>query len=418
MGEQPELLTMSQKEIKRLEVLQWVSSQQISQVEAAKKLGLSTRQVRRLQASYKMHGAQGLISKRRGKASPRRLSESLKNEALKLLRSDYEGFGPTLAQEKLRMHHGLNVSVETLRQWMIGAKLWQGKRRKKRTVYQQRARRACLGELIQMDGSYHDWFEGRAPACCLLVLIDDATSRLMHLQFVSRETTEHYFDALEAYFKAHGRPLSLYTDRHSIFRINLPEAQDSTGETQLGRALRALDIELICARTPQAKGRVERANQTLQDRLVKEMRLQGIQSMEQANLFLMQFKEDYNQRFAIQPQNPCNVHRQSLPEEAVLHRILSIQQTRILSKNLELSYKNVIYQIQSTSPAYTLSKAQVTVCERRHQVTLLYKNKVLPYKTFDPKNRPAPIVEAKDLVLRARVKVKPKANHPWRHFIL
>ena len=246
-------------------------------------LRLSIRQVKRIWRRYKLEGALGLVSRQRGQPSNNRMHDEKRRFIITLLYAHYHDFGPTLAQEKLTETHHIRVSVETIRKLMIVEKLWRPRRVKKVRLHPMRQRRACLGELIQIDGSPHRWFEGRAPACTLLVFIDDATGRLMTLLFVPSETTFAYFEATRHYLLQHGKPIAFYGDRHSIFRVNTRNALSGTGLTQFGRVARDLGIEIICANTPQAKGRVERANQTLQDRLVKEMRLRGISSMEEGN---------------------------------------------------------------------------------------------------------------------------------------
>jgi hypothetical protein len=230
-------------------------------------------------------------------------------------------------------------------------------------IHQLRERRPRLGELVQIDGSPHDWFEGRAPKCTLLVFVDDATSRLMYLQFVEAETTFNYFAGVRSYITAFGKPLAFYSDKFGVFRVNMPNPLSGTGLTQFGRALKELDIELICAHSPQAKGRVERANQTLQDRLTKELRLGGISSLEQANAYLPEFIAAYNKRFAVAPRSTESAHR-SLSKGADLDRILTLCERRTLSKNLTLSYNNVIYQIKTKRCAYTMRQAHVEVRER------------------------------------------------------
>jgi len=410
------IIAMSTKEVDRLLVIQQVESKQLTQVAAAKRLNLTTRHVRRLQTQYRREGPASLVSKRRGAPSNHRLNQSLKDQVIHLITLNYHDFGPTFAHEKLTEVHGLTLSVESVRQLMLKAGLWVGKRRKTGRIHQRRVRRSCLGELVQIDGSPHDWFEGRAPRCCLLVFIDDATSRLMWLHFTEAETTEAYFTATEAYLKHHGRPLSFYSDRHSIFRVNIPEAASGTGETQFSRAMRELDIELICANSPQAKGRVEKANGTLQDRLIKEMRLKGISNIPAANAFLPEFIADYNKRFAVAPASPVDAHRSTLPDDVSLNLIFSQHHPRKLSNNLELSYNNVIYQIQTEQPSYAMRQATLTVCDKKGQVTLRYKGKSLPYKTIDKHNRPTPVVSHQQLnhpkpPVR---KTKPKTNHPWR----
>src|SRR5205085_10363476 len=221
----------------------------------------------------------------------------------------YYDFGPTLAHEKLIAVHGLRLAVESVRQLLITEGLWRMRRARKVVIHQLRERRARVGELIQIDGSPHDWFEGRAEKCTLLVMVDDATSRLMHMQFVECETTFNYFEAVRAYIALHGKPGAFYSDKFSVFRVNIPNALTGTGLTQFGRAMKELGVELICAHSPQAKGRVERANQTLQDRLVKELRLRSISSVGAANAYLPEFIADFNSRFAVEPRSKQDAHQ-------------------------------------------------------------------------------------------------------------
>lgn len=417
MNQPTGLITMSQQEVDRLQVILQVTNKELSQRAGGKLLGLSTRQVRRLQQRYQKKGADGLVSKRRGQPSNHRLDSVLVEKARQLIGAHYRDFGPTLACEKLLTCHGLKLSIESTRQLMLKAGFWKGKRRKKARIHQSRPRRSQLGELVQIDGSPHDWFEGRGERCCLLVFIDDATSRLMQLLFVPSETLEGYFKATESYLKAHGRPIAYYSDKHGIFRVNAKEAKSGTGETQFGRAMRELGIELICANTPQAKGRVEKVNRTLQDRLVKEMRLRGICHIEEANRFLPEFISVYNKRFAVEAASDVDAHRDSLPNDDVLALIFSEQHQRQVSKNLEISYKNVLYQIQTHSPSYAMRKASVTVCDRKGEITLLYKGQKLLYKTIDKKNRPAKVLTAKELQpIKKGNAQKPAADHPWRQY--
>ena len=414
------LLNMSTKEVKRLETITLVAKRNLKHKDAAQQLGLSMRQLKRLLKAYKAFGAAGLISKRRGKPSNRRHREAFREKIMSLVKERYPDFGPTLATEKLLEHHQVSINKETLRQWMMASGLWEDKRRKRCQVHQQRARRQCYGELVQIDGSPHDWFEGRAPTCCLLVFIDDATSQLMALRFIEVECTQGYFETTRQYIEAHGRPLAFYSDKHNIFRINIPEANSGTGESQFGRALRELGIELICANSPQAKGRVERANKTLQDRLIKELRLRKISSIEGANAFIPAFIKQYNNRFAAEPASPENLHRSTIPKKGVLDLIFTMQCERKLSKNLELSYNNVIYQVQTDTPSYNMRHASVKVCEATGaNVTLIYKNKILDYKIFDKNNRPTTIASKKEIGKKTesqRKPWKPADDHPWRSY--
>jgi len=265
--------------------------------------------------------------------SNNRLSQEVKQQALDLLYSRYPDFGPTLAHEKLSEVHQLKLSVETVRKLMMVTGLWKSKRAKKLVVHQMRARRACPGELVQIDGSPHKWFEERGPSCTLLVFIDDATGRLMELYFASAETMFSYSEAVRRYLTQYGKPMALYSDKNGIFKVNIKNALSGTGMTQFGRAMKELDIKILCANTPQAKGRVERAIQTLQDRVVKEMRLKRIASIEAADQYAPEFIADFNARFAVAPRNSRDAHRPLLSSDNLDH-ILTWQEPRVLSKNL------------------------------------------------------------------------------------
>jgi transposase len=411
-------IVMSQKEILRHEIIISLGKKILKQEAAAKKLGISVRQVKRLYRKYKSSGVTGLISKRRGKRSNNKISEEIKKQALSLVLTNYADFGPTLAMEKLQQNHGINVSKETLRKWMIGEKIWAGKKRKRLVPHQLRERRPRFGELVQIDGSPHDWFEGRAEPCCLLVFIDDATSKILQLLFVPVESTAGYFRAARQYIEKHGVPLAFYSDKHSIFRINMPEGMFD-GETQFQRVARELGIELICANSPQAKGRVERANGILQDRLVKELRLLGISDIETANTYLPEFVKQYNEKFAKEPKDVTDMHRRLNKSAQELDIIFSEQHKRKLSKNLECSFKNKIYQIQISGYGYSLRNATVTICENTGGVVhLLCMGKERAYKCYEKSKRPPEIVDTKHLNRKVDnfVKWKPAPNHPWRQY--
>ena len=411
------LLTMSNRELSRLEAMQRIKDKRLTQKEAAQMLNLSVRQIKRLYRAYKAHGAKGLVSARRGKPSNHRLEAGVEQQVLDLLKEKYEDFGPTLAHEKLSEAHGIGISRESVRKLMVVEGLWKPKRAKKPTVCQMRERRACFGELVQIDGSDHAWFEERGPKCTLLVYIDDATGQLLELWFVPEETTFAYFEATRHYVERFGKPLAFYSDKHGIFRVNQPRPLGKTsGLTQFGRAMEELDIQIICANTPQAKGRIERANQTLQDRLVKELRLRGISDMETANAYLPEFREDFNRRFAVQPRSSHDAHRHLLKTEN-LDIILTHQETRTLSKNLTVQANNIIYQIHSDRPDYALRNAQVTVCENAQgEVTIFYKNQPLSYTIFHKSIRQAEVVDTKTLDRQVKLPKSPAPNHPWRTY--
>ena len=411
------LLTMSNQEITRLEVMQRLKDKRLTQKEAARMLGISVRQVKRLWQAYRKKGAKGLASQRRGKPSNNRLDAGVTQTALDLIKEKYEDFGPTLAHEKLTEVHKLQLSRESVRRIMIEESIWKPKRVKQPPAHQMRERRACFGELVQIDGSDHDWFEGRGARCTLLVFIDDATGKLLELWFVTHESFFGYGEAARHYFERYGKPVAFYSDKHGIFRVNQEQTTGlGSGLTQFGRAMQELDIQILCANTPQAKGRVERANQTLQDRLVKELRLLGISDMQAGNAYLPEFREDFNRRFAVAPRSTHDAHRPLLKTEN-LEMILTHQKTGTLSKNLTVQSNKVIYQIQSDRPDYTLRNAQVTVCENaKGEVTILYKNKPLAYTIYHKPIRQAEVVDTKTLDHQIKLPKPPAANHLWRQY--
>jgi transposase len=411
-----DLLTMSKEELGRLEVMERLQEKRMKQQTAAEILGISIRHVKRLLRAYRREGAAGLVLKQRGKRGHHQMAAETVRVALDLLKGRYADFGPTLAHEKLVEREGLKMSLGSVRKIMIEEGLWKAKRARKLEVHQMRERHACFGELEQMDGTDHDWFEGRSERCTLLVMIDDATGQLGALLFVPEESFFGYCALLKQYLAAHGRPAGLYTDNHGIFRVNIPNAGSGDNLTQFGRAMQSLEIPILCANTPQAKGRVERVNLTLQDRLVKEMRLRGIDTMQQGNAYLPEFIADFNARFAVQPRSSLDAHRPVLDHQDLDH-ILAWQEPRTISKNLTVQFKNVVYQIQTNRPTYALHKAPVTVCEHADGgIRILYKARPLSYTIFQKQPRQAEEVTAKqiDHVLVNRSKAhKPAPNHPW-----
>ena len=390
---------MSDKELSRLEVLRDLDHRRLTAAAAADILGLGRRQVLRLLKAYRMGGVDGLISKQRGRPSNRRKPEDVRAEALAIVRERYADFGPTLAAEKLRELHGICLGRETVRVWMAEAGLWRTRKKRRGRVYQPRYRRDCVGELIQIDGSDHRWFEDRGPMCTLLVYIDDATSRLMHLRFVETESTFAYFAATQSYLEAHGKPVAFYSDKHSVFRVNKTGGVATDGMTQFGRALHALNIEIICANSSQAKGRVERANKTLQDRLVKELRLAGINTIEAGNAFLPNFVADHNARFAKTPANAKDLHRPVTARDN-LEDALTWQVERTLSQALTLQYDKVLFILDPTEEAQDAIGKRVTVIDYPNgRLVIRYKGADLAYRTFDKIRhvKQAAIVENKRL---------------------
>lgn len=393
------VIAMSRAEIDRMTILRDLADDRIRVCEAARLMGLGRRQVLRLAKAYRLHGPAALVSRRRGQPSNRSHPAALRTEVIALIRERYVDFGPTLAAEKLSELHDLHLGRETIRQWMMAAGIWKDRRQRLKPVHQPRHRRDCVGELIQIDGSDHWWFETRGPRCTLLVYIDDATSRLMHLQFVESESTFDYFRATRTYLERHGKPVAFYSDKHGVFRVNKKDAAGGDGMTQFGRALHALNIDIICANSSQAKGRVERANATLQDRLVKEMRLLGISSMQAGNAFLPAFMAGYNTRFAKLPLSDKNLHRPTAGHDD-LDDAFAWKEERSVSVNLTLQYDQVMFILEPNEITRALARKRVTVVDYPDGRLAIRHNGVdLPYRVFDkrPQVNQAAIVENKRL---------------------
>jgi len=378
---------MSERELNRVEVLSRVVDGRRTVAEAASILGMSKRQVQRLLVRFRRDGAGSIRHRGRGQRSNNQKSAGVRDYALSLIRETYSDFGPTFATEKLVEVHGLNVSRETVRKWMIEDGIWLSKAAR-RTFHQPRSRREAYGELIQIDGSDHHWFEDRAERCTLLVFIDDATSQLMELRFVPSESTFSYFSALESYLAKHGRPVAFYSDKHSVFRIVAKEAKGGQRMTQFGRALSELNIEILCANSSQAKGRVERANRTLQDRLVKELRLAGISNIDAGNAFLPGFMEKFNAKFAKPPARDDNLHRALNVEPDRLADILCWRDTRNVSQQLTLMYERKKYMLDVNDLSRDLVGKDVdTYAFPDGRFQIRWKGVALPYTVFDKNQR-------------------------------
>ncbi|MDP1834292.1 MAG: ISNCY family transposase [Chlamydiales bacterium] len=402
-----ERVAMSHRDLDRLHILQKVQAKEITQIDASRMLDISERQVRRLIGRLNDEGSRGIVSKLLGKPGNRCLDPDLKQRVLALLREKYEGFGPTLASEKLLELDGIKVSIETIRQWMIHYSLWTPKKQK-RNVHLPRLRRPCFGELIQADGSIHHWFGEEMPKANATVLIDDATSAITGLYFTKTESLNGYFEALKQHLSNYGRPVALYTDHWSSFGT-----RKTTNVTQMRRALKLLNTELILAPTPQAKGRVERANQTLQDRLVKEMRLRGIKTIEQANEYSREFMEKYNEKFSKKPMSDCNAHR---PLEGYdLERVLSRHEERSLNSSAMFQFNSVLYQVQEVSEYRRMNKRKVEIRvtpSGKMRVFLGDRElKVVPYNQVIEK----PMELSRKEVLAWKTKGhKVPITHPWK----
>jgi hypothetical protein len=345
---------MSQAERDRLVTLKKAKKRLITQAEAATELGVSVRHVKRLLKSLKKRGDRAVVHGLRGRPSRRKLPEAMKQEAIQILSEPvYAGFGPTLAAEYLSSKHGLKVSKETLRHWMMEAKLWRNRKRKAEQVHVRRPRRTRCGELVQWDTSDHDWLEGRGERVYLISMIDDATSRL-YARFVTSDSTAENMRVLSGYLERHGRPLAFYTDKAALFQTAQKHRRDEPGvekdpadlpPTQIGRALQELSIVWIPAHSPQAKGRVERGFSTAQDRLVKGLRVAGASSLEQANAYLEQeFLPWWNQTLTVEPSSRSDAHR-PLTQEHHLAAILSHVEERQISNGYTVQYCGQMYQI-------------------------------------------------------------------------
>lgn len=410
---------MSQNAVNRIDVLEKLKRKEIDQVTAASLLHLTPRQVRRVMKRYRKEGVKALIHGNRGKVSNRAISETEKERVLTLFKEKYADFGPTLAWEKLVERDGAACSLPALRNYLIAAKLWHIKSRRVAVIHPLRERLPLEGQLIQTDGSPFDWFEHRFnpvtneenKMCNLTVAIDDATSKLKALHFDPQETTNAYYAAFKPYLEKEGKPLALYVDHNSIFTINAsedakrmgskPSATEMVSLTQFERAMKTLGVKIILAPTPQAKGRVERVNQTLQDRLTKELRLRNISDMETANQFLPKFMEWFNSRFAVPAKSLINAHRPLLPTED-LEAIFTHQEKRVLSQNLTCQYHQHLYQITEKRPSYALRGAIIMVREdMKGRISLMYHGKALSYSEIErlqPKHRLS--IKQLDLIAR------------------
>jgi transposase len=376
-------LEMSAAEVERSHLVRAFLDGHLGQRAASERLGIGVRQFKRLVRAWRSEGDAGLVSRQRGRPSNRRLDDARRAAIAALLRGKYAGFGATLASEKLAELDGIAVSVETVRGMQISLGLWRPKARRVKRLFQLRERRARFGELIQIDGSPHDWFEGRGPRraegalfarSTLIVFIDDATGRLTSLRFAPVESGAAYLDALRDHVLTHGCPLAFYSDRHGIFRVNAKDAQRGDGKTEFGRVVERLEIGLIHALTPQAKGRVERANQTLQDRLVKELRLRNICSMAAAQAYLPEFIIEWNKKFAVPPRDAASAHRPWTQPAEALDLALASHEERVLTKALTFSYGGTKYCVQTPGPGRALRGAKIAV-HRFHDGRLRFSHK-------------------------------------------
>ena len=411
-----EILRMSVKAADRLGIMRRMDKKYLTSRKAGEELGVCLKQLRRIRKRYLIEGPVGLISRKRGQVSGNKTPEKFRCKVMNLLQEKYINFGPTLAREKLLERDKLQLSRETLRKWMIEDGLWLSKRKKDKRVYQRRPRRSQFGALLQGDGSHHAWFEERGEKCCLIHFIDDATNEVTSAKFSPTETTEAYLVCLREHLEGHGRPLGLYVDKHGTFKVNREELKKGVGITHFGSVLKALDIALICANSPQAKGRIERSNGVLQDRLIKEMRLEGISTIEQGNAFLPKFFRGYNERFRKTAANPEDAHREMRKEDD-LERLFARKDTRKLSKDLTFQHHGILYLIESKTPN-RMRHAFIDVLWKDNQpIKVEYGGKPLKYKVWkETVYEQPPVLNAKEIgaVLAIQRPMKPSKYHPWR----
>lgn len=414
---------MSNKEQIREVVLKELIRGQINGTDAALKIGVSVRHVKRLKQEYLEKGVEGLIHGLRGKTGTRKIAEDIETEIVRIIRTQYDDFGPTLVQEKLSQVHDIPYSDETIRHFMIKAEIWHTRRRRKPEYFSWRKRRAGYGELQQFDGSYHNWFEGRnpeIPEACLLASIDDATGKITGAEFAPNEGIDAVFWFWWKYIGEHGTPVSIYLDKFSTYKINHPIAVDNYDlMTQFQRAAKALNINLITANTPQAKGRVERLFQTLQDRLIKEMRLQKISTITEANVFLKKiFIPWFNSKFSVTPRTSVDMHRQI--SDDIRHQLPSIfsqQSVRSINNDFTLQFKNTWYQLRELQPTTVHKRDKVTM-EERLDGTIHVKFKDCYLNVFTLPERPQKMKTNPLILTTHKLNWRPPADHPWRRFII
>jgi len=411
MDQEKDIFMMTRQDIQRYQIIRKVLDHEVSQQEASEFLKLSDRQVRRIVKRVRTEGESGVVHHSRGRPGNRSIEVAFKERILGLYRASYEGFGPTLASEKLLERDGLKVNDETLRLWLIKEALWQAKPRKARRSLTWRERKAHLGEMVQLDGSHHDWLEGRGPKLVLMGYIDDATGSF-YGKFYGYEGTLPAMDSLKGYIRRHGIPRSIYLDRHSTYKTNKKYAytnwpfRDQQELTQFGRACQQLGIELIYANSPQAKGRVERVFGTLQDRLTKELRLANASGCKEANSVLERYLESFNNKFQVPAKRKGNLHR-SVDKRINLDDILSVQTQRSLRNDRTVLHNSRWYQVLNRTRA-----KGITVYEYLNgRMAIKYGNNRLDYKAIE-----GPIVRFKPKTFKIRLRkryVPPKDSY-WR----
>lgn len=407
-------IVVRQEELKRLHVIRNVLEGRIRQREAAELLSLSTRQIRRMVKRIRGEGERGIVHRLRGKASNRKTPEEIQQRAIELYRSTYSDFGPTLASEKLLERHGIGISDETLRKWLLQTGDWKPIRKRKKHR-RWRERKGHQGEMVQMDGSHHGWFEQRGPECVLMSYIDDATGRVF-ARFYDYEGTVPAMESFKRYARRYGLPMRIYFDKHTTYKSTAKasieeQLRNEEPLSQFERALRELGVEFTHAHSPQAKGRIERLFRTFQDRLVKEMRLRGIGTLEEGNQFLREYLPGYNRRFSVHPKQEGDLHR-PLPKGIDLNRILCIKTERKLRNDFTVAHNKKLFQIEEAVQA-----SKLMIQDRMDgSMVILDGDRRLKYKAID--QRPLKEELPQGSIRRRTNHHVPPADHPWRKFRL
>ena len=413
-----EYITLSAKEVRRLKILHKVMEGEVSQVKAAEVLGISDRQIRNIIVKLKEKGDKGIAHGNRGRSSPRKMASGQEDLIAEIVGRRYVDFGPTLAAEKLEECEKIRVSSEKLRQIMLAKGLWHRQRRRRR-IYRWRERKAYFGEMVQMDGSHHDWLEGRGSKMVLMGYVDDATGRFFG-RFYAYEGLFPAMDSLERYIRLNGSPVSLYLDKHSTYKTTRQADLDELlrgeeAQTQFERAARELGIEIIHANAPQAKGRIERTFGTLQDRLVKELRLAGVSTIEEANRFLEEFKLRHNERFAKMALKQGDLHRR-LPMGIKFRDILCIKAKRTIANDYTIRWRGRRFVIDDPSQAMRRQKVEV----REHldgQMSLKFKSRSLDCREIlEAKPKKEEKIKTDPKQPHKRYKYTPPPDHPWKKY--
>jgi transposase-like protein len=412
---------MSLQEVKKYDIVRKIISQELNGTQAAQLLNLSTRQVRRLKAKVRKQGAKGLVHGSRGKPGNRSIPNQEKQSIINLIREQYLDFGPLLASEKLAELNHIDRSKSMVRSLMIAEGIWQPHAKKKELHRAWRERKASKGELVQYDGSYEHWFEKRGEKCCLLASIDDADSEVK-AKFDNHEGIEPTFSYWREYIERQGKPNAIYVDKFSTYSMNHKLAQENPDTlTQFERAMTELNIGVVHAHSPQAKGRVERLFETLQDRLIKELRLQNISTITEANEFLKKdFLPKFNARFMVEARSKTDLHKKlNEQEKKKLDSIFSRQHKRVVNNDFTVSHKKNYYQLAKSQPVTVCKQDKVTIEERMDKsIQLRLRGKYLNYQLLPERPQKLSAKEKQlNWVIPKSTAHTPPADHPWRRYV-